>query len=223
MDVKRQYRDPFIVVAGDFNQWAIAQALVEFPDMRETHVGATRGDRAIDRFFSNVSRSVSASGTVPALESENSASDQLVAYIKTDLPRQETFERITYQYRHFTDEARVEFGSWIVLNDWTDVYNAAGSDEKAVAYQRHIDRAMDTFFPLRTVRKKSTDLSWINKAIKKKIKRKMEIYVKEGKSDLWRWMKKQLRIVLEIGKRSIWREKNNNSPPVMRIEAFSDW
>ena len=41
-----------------------------------------------------------------------------------------------------------------------------------------IDEAMDRF------RRKATDLPWINKAVRKKIRRKMEIYRKEGRSEL---------------------------------------
>lgn len=66
---------------------------------------------------------------------------------------------------------------------------ASGSDLKAEIYQRHIDWAMNAFFPIKTVRKKSTDLPWINKAIWKRIKRRMRVYRKEGRSELWKWMK----------------------------------
>ena len=68
IDVKRQYRDPFIVLTGDFNQWHIDQALVEFQDISKVPVGPTRGDREIDRYFTNMSRAVTASGTVPPLD-----------------------------------------------------------------------------------------------------------------------------------------------------------
>lgn len=75
-----------------------------------------------------------------------------------NLPRREAYEWITYSYRHQTEEASKEFGSWLVLNDWTEVLEAEGSEAKAAAFHRHVDLAMDTFFPLRTVRKRSTDL-----------------------------------------------------------------
>ena len=66
---------------------------------------------------------------------------------------------------------------------------------------------MDKFFPLRKVRKKSTDLPWINRAITKKIKRRMEIYRKEGKSDLWRWMKKSIDEQISGRKKGYMEEK----------------
>ena len=47
IDIRRTYRDPYIVVAGDFNQWEIEQALAEFQDIKEVTVGPTRGDRCL--------------------------------------------------------------------------------------------------------------------------------------------------------------------------------
>ena len=107
-----------------------------------------------------------------------------------ELPRRETFEWISYSYRHFTEEAQAEFGLWVVTNDWSDVFLAPDSHSKALAYQCHVDRAMDRFFPLRHVKRKSTDLPWINRAVRKKIRRRKEIYRKEGRSPLWKWWKK---------------------------------
>ena len=45
---KKTYRDPFMVVGGDFNQWSIGEAL---SDLRGGDVGPTRKDRCIDRLL----------------------------------------------------------------------------------------------------------------------------------------------------------------------------
>ena len=68
IDIIRRYNNPYLIVAVDFNQWEIDQALAEFQDLREVHVGPTRGDRAIDRLFCNMTAGILASGTVPPLE-----------------------------------------------------------------------------------------------------------------------------------------------------------
>ena len=202
IDLKNKYRDPYIVIAGDFNQWEIGDALCEFPDLREVHVGPTRGDRAIDRLFCNMTRGMTSSGTVPPLETDSSQSDHSILYMSTELPRQESFEWITYSYRHFNDEAQEEFGRWIITHDWSDVFLAQSSNDKAKAYQSHIDSAMERFFPLRTVRRKSSDLPWINKAIKKKIRRRKKVYRKEGRSELWKYLKAATDKLIKDRKRS---------------------
>ena len=70
IEMKRKYQDPFVVVTGNFNQWKIGECLSGFPDIKETKIGNTRGSRAIDRFFTNMSRSVVEAGTLDPLETE---------------------------------------------------------------------------------------------------------------------------------------------------------
>ena len=67
LHIKNNYRDPYIVVTGDFNQWPVEDYLNNFTDIKEIDVGATRGSKSIDRVFSNLSRSVTVSGTLAPL------------------------------------------------------------------------------------------------------------------------------------------------------------
>ena len=55
LGLKRKYRDPYIYVAGDFNQWDLASALADYGDLEEAPLGPTRGNRCIDRVFHNMS------------------------------------------------------------------------------------------------------------------------------------------------------------------------
>ena len=178
------------MIAGDFNQWNAGDALQEFVDIREVQVWPTRGDRAIDRIFTNMSRSITDYGTLSPLETEAAdgeealRSDHKIVYMRSALKRTQTFEWLTYSYRDYDDEAVREFGRWVVLHDWIDVITAEGSDRKADVYQGQLDAAMDRFFPIRTTRRKSSDLPWINRAILKRIRRRNRIYRKEGRSAL---------------------------------------
>ena len=78
MQIKRKYTDPYIVVSGDFNQRDVEAALSDYPDMRETHVSPTRGNRAIDRTFTNFADIVSGAGVLPPLESEDSTKKVII-------------------------------------------------------------------------------------------------------------------------------------------------
>ena len=53
MEVKRRYREPTILIAGDFNQWDVSEYLEDFVDVAEAEVGNTRADASIDRVFTN--------------------------------------------------------------------------------------------------------------------------------------------------------------------------
>ena len=46
-----KYRDPYMVVTGNFNQSDIAGALEDYHNITEVQVGPTRGSRCIDRLF----------------------------------------------------------------------------------------------------------------------------------------------------------------------------
>ena len=110
-----------------------------------------------------------------------------------------------------------DFGRWIVQQHWEEVLQAVGSDGKADALQEIIDAAMDTFFPLRTVRWKSTDPPWMSKKILKRMRRRMEIYIKEGRSSLWHSMKKTTDELIKASKAKYMVIKKKNLPRLMPI------
>ena len=75
---KRQYQDPFIIIAGDFNLWLVEEVLADHIDIQEAPVGPTRSGRAIDRIFSNFQNFVTEAGTVPPLESDDQTAKKAI-------------------------------------------------------------------------------------------------------------------------------------------------
>ena len=69
--VKHKYKDPYIFLAGDFNQWDIEETLLDFADMKEVQVGLTRNGRCIDRIYSNIGRTITECGMLAPLETED--------------------------------------------------------------------------------------------------------------------------------------------------------
>ena len=192
MQIKRKYKDPYIVIGGDFNQWDVADALEDYPDVREVCVGPTREDRAIDRMFVSFRDDVEAFGTLEPLETDDGSkkSDHRIAYLEADLARSAGFEWITYSYRFYNEAAVKLFGEWVVGQDWAAVVAGASSDEKTTVYQNMISAAIDSYFPLITTKRKSTDLPWINWSIRKKIKARNRLYRLQGRSAAWKRLKK---------------------------------
>lgn len=127
IDMKQQYKDPYLLVAGYFNQWDVTSPLSEFRVLTEVLVGNTRNSRCIDRIFLNMGRSLIESGTHTPLETEGegeekSLSDHRVAYCKVSLPRKESFVWESYSYRHYNDKSVNKFKAWILNHDWRDVF-----------------------------------------------------------------------------------------------------
>ena len=61
-----------------------------------------------------------------------------------------------------------------------------GSQEKVLLYQKKVSEAVENFFPMITVRRKSTNPPWINTHICNMIKRQRVIYRAQGRSAQWR-------------------------------------
>ena len=195
IEVKRRYQDPFLVIGGDFNQWRIDNCLANFDNIKEVKVGNTRGSRAIDRLFLNIHRSVTDSGTLSPLETEDEdtrRSDHRIVCCKVSLRRQEAFRWETYSYRHFNERSTEIFREWVVFHDWKEVLQAGTAEEKAEAYQKTVVGAVEKFYPLRTIRRKNTDPPWLDKKTKKMIEDRKEFYIQEGgRTEAWKQEKKK--------------------------------
>ena len=64
IEAKYRYREPYMVVTGDFSQWEVRTTLEDLREVGEVDVGPTRGTATIDRIFANFTGSVSDCGTV---------------------------------------------------------------------------------------------------------------------------------------------------------------
>ena len=142
LQTRRKYRDPYLVVAGDFNQWDINSALLEYPDITEADVGPTRGTRCLDKIFVSFGESVKTAESLPPLETTGEdhvrRSDHRIAHLSAVLPRMQAFKRLSYSYRYQDPEREEEFGQWLVNADWSAVFQAEGSNQKADRYQEII-------------------------------------------------------------------------------------
>ena len=200
IEVKRRYTDPYIVVMGDFNQWDLEGALEDFPELTETHHLNTRGNRSIDRVFSNFNDFVREVTVRPPLESDDGdkKSDHLVVLANSSLPRREKYEVLSYSYHYYTEESAEEFMKWVVLHDWKEVLSETGSNNKANAYQSTITSAVNAHFQLITTTQKSSDPPWLNARIRRRIRQRKAIFKREGRSAAWKRLKK---VVTDLIKR----------------------
>ena len=196
IEMKRRLKDPLIIVTGDFNQWKIDQALQEFRDLTETTAGPTRGNRVIDRTFSNFDN-ITEAGILDPLQTEDieqpRESDHKIFYMTASIRRKEKYRWLSYTYRYNNEESSKKFGDWIVSKDWAELLQTPTSNAKAELYQKEINTAIETFFPLRTTKRRSTDPPWINPAVKKLIKGRKRVFKDEGgRKRGWREVKKKV-------------------------------
>ena len=184
IEMKRRLKDPIIIVTGDFNQWDIESALVEFRDLSETTTGPTHGDRRIDRTFTNI-ETVKEAAIIDPLQTDDPPetlreSDHKVFYMTGSIRRQERYKWLSYLYRYNNPESTAKFGEWLIAKNWSELVQTPTSEAKAELYQKVLNWAMKNFFPLKTTKRRSIDPPWIDGSVKKLIKGRKRVFKETG-------------------------------------------
>lgn len=148
-EAKRKFENCTIILAGDFNQWQIADITADHSDLTEADHGPTRADRKIDRVFLNFWRSVEICQTLAPLESVETPSDHKMVFIQAAFART-SFTKISYTYRRVTDQGAAKFDELMCQQAWTAVYTAVGCDAKATALADILNKLMDDSIPFKT-------------------------------------------------------------------------
>lgn len=215
LDIKTRHADPFIVVSGDFNQWDMANSLAEFPDIEEVPGPPTRGSRKIDKVFLNWLEDVHDSGCLPPLDTElegerKTFSDHRVQYVCSRLIKKESVKWETFSFRPMTVKGEQDFRAELSVQDWSCVTKCTGSNNKADQLQFVLDEMMDRHFPTKTIRRKDSDLPWLNGAALSMIKKKNAIFKSEGKSDRWELQRLKVEEYLEKRRLAFVKKQREN-------------
>ena len=88
----------------------------------------------------------------------------------------------------------------------------SGSNNKANAYQATLQWAVDSFFLLRTTRRKSTNLPWLGCGVLRLIRNRKKLFVAEGceKTEAWRKEKKRVDKIIKSRKRAYMDSQRDN-------------
>ena len=106
----------------------------------------------------------------------------MISYVDIAFPRRAAFEWISYSYRLYNKDSEELFGQWAIAHDWNCVIRSTTSNAKAEVYLGEVTDAIARFFPLKTTKRKSGDLPWINSAIRRQLRQRKSIYRREGRS-----------------------------------------
>ena len=102
-----------------------------------------------------------------------------------------------------------------------ELLSAEGSNKKTEIYQREIVAAQERYFPLITVRRRSTDPPWYNWKIRKRIAQKKGVYRREGKSAKWRRLRKVIEDLIEKRRTKYAGARKTSSLPRTATGTFS--
>ena len=209
-EAKRRFDSPTITVAGDWNQWDVGKVIADHPDLAEVCHGPTRENRKIDRFLVNYNRSVAESDTLPPLDDGlGRLSDHRIAYLKAQFTIRPA-KKISYRYRHFSEEGAASFHAWIAEHDFQAVYAADDVNDKLEIFLTTLMCKMDAFFPWKTTVRRESDPPWINPHVKALIRKRRRVYHKEGRSPKWKDLMKKVRKLVKKRAAGYWDHQKTN-------------
>lgn len=198
LDIKNKNEDQFILLAGDFNQWKIEEAVQDYPDMMEISTPPTRNDRNINHIFVKWLDDLLDSGCIPPLESEEldgegtrRYSDHRVQYAMARIEKKEQINWEVFSYRPFHEKGAAAFEAELRVVDWSEILCKIDTNSAANCIQHMMDDIMCRHFHLKTVKVKETDLPWINGTAHKRIRKKRAFFKAEARSEQW-WKQRRL-------------------------------
>ncbi|XP_066296186.1 uncharacterized protein [Branchiostoma lanceolatum] len=98
------------------------------------------------------------------------------------------------------------FGCWITGHDWEEVYCADNTQEKSSAFYTTLLSAVDSFFPVKTVRIHKQDKPWINPHLKTLIRDRQRAFA-EGNRPKWKHLRNKISKNIQSSKKAFYRNK----------------
>ena len=190
--IKTEFKNPYIILGGDFNGKDIQEAIGDYPDMEEADGGATRGASCLDLCATNFHNEIRSVTNHPPLTSEEGtpSDHRLVAFV-CDLKHTHHFEWIHFSSRQVTDSAREEYDRRIRAFDWDKL--DCTTDDIVNQLHHHIQTITNECFPLKSHKVRSTDDLWIDEETRKMIERRKDLFSNKGReSNDWRQVKLSL-------------------------------
>ena len=186
--MKTAFKNPIIMVGGDFNRRDIADSLKDAEELLPFTTEATRGNATLDIMYTNIGAYIKEPRVLPPLASANgSESDHRCVTACATLPAQNSFQWVVKYTRKRSRRADEDFCRDLGTVDWAVVLEADGVDAKTRALETTIAALTDRHFPLIRARKRSNEAPWITHRIRRLFRKKCRIYKKYGRNESW-WL-----------------------------------
>ena len=183
---KLAYKDPVILVGGDFNRRDFDGSFGNAEELLRIETPPTRGQHTLDIFYTNIGRNVVETAVLPPLETGGGGlSDHKCVYAAARFKMDRGYEWDIKMVRKRTKEAEEPYKADLQRIDWEAVLGGLGADGMAERFEEVISAMNDEHFPLVRVRKRSNEPPWMTRSIRRLFKRKVRLYKKNGKCARW--------------------------------------
>ena len=185
--IKREERNPHIVIGCDTNKYDLHECLDEHLHLSRLDTPPTRNGECLDEVFTNLAQHTTDIQKTTPLENDNGVhSDHDILIIQMSIPQQHESQWITFYARDLRKENKAAFMKEYSMTDWEDLIGEDQDvDSMTTKLHRVISRLTDHHFPLKKRKIRSTDDPWINDQIRHAIQRRMRTYKKYKRVPKW--------------------------------------
>lgn len=169
------YRNPLVVVGGDFNRRDFGPTLAEVDDLELVVTGPTRGTGTIDLVYVNLPEAVKENLVLPPLWANGGAdSDHRCVYLAAELKDERKFDWVVRMRRTRNQARETAFAKEMKERDWSSL--TGDVDQMTATLEQVIAEVTNKHFPLARVRKRSNESPFITRHIRRLWKRKVRLY-----------------------------------------------
>ena len=193
---RNKFPDCGIVLVEDFNNLDISDLLTG-DDLNQIICEPTRGSAILDLVITNLQQFYKK----PLILAPVGTSDHSVINWCPDDSSFRPRGKVIKRQRRFFPQSQLEaFGRWLTSHDWNLVSSEGSVEELVSDFTARITQAMDTFFPIQTVKLHSNDKPWMSVSIKQLIIARQQAF-SCGNIDLWRHYKGKVKHAIQLKKR----------------------
>lgn len=175
-----KYPDIGFAIMGDFNRMTVNN-IVKNCNLKQLVKFPTRGNATLDLIMSNFSFHYRDPVPMSAL----GKSDHVCVLWRPEVQGIGIKHQSTKRtYRPMKDSQLREFGMWIQELDWSNVLQAENTQQKADALYESLQGAVDTFFPMQTVKVHNNNKPWMSQRVKSLVK-KRQVAFRSGKVEVY--------------------------------------
>ena len=102
------------------------------------------------------------------------------------------------KFRPFPESGLLKMKEWFIEENWTDVFEAKDTHEKAEVFQNKLLEKLQDIFPEKTKNVQSDDSPWMTQKLKKMDRRRKRVYRRERKSEKWSTLNKQFKAEVNL-------------------------
>ena len=197
---KAASNDPVFLIGGDMNKKDIVGAFDNYVDIIEVDHGPTRNGEKLDKTYTNFAADITTSKIYPPLQTElGLPSDHSCAVSRFLYKSRRRFTWTKIKLRKKTKEGNDMFGHLLEEEDWTKLYQG-DTCPSAMVDKLHakFGEWMNVCYPFKTLRRRSNEHPWITNYIRKKIRMKMRVFKREGRSR--KWIDKEVKMLIRRSK-----------------------